>query len=272
MDVYTVLPADLEKAKEALRRCEQEWWQAGAQRVTEAEVDRAFKNVQTRRQEYKEAEARSRPSFTLRYLRLVRLFVLTGLPRFAKLELIGMAAAIICGLSLVLCGLAFSSFGLVVGFTLITTAVGSCLTCAAVVLLWPTEDKQKAFQQLQRQWTERRQQAETLRLASAKAWADFNSLRESWALCHRLDEVQKKCQTVTALLASVKYQLIHSQWRSFRGQDFEHFIHRVFEMLGYNVQLTKVSGDQGVDLVVTGKGKSLQCKPRGMQTASATMR
>jgi HJR/Mrr/RecB family endonuclease len=48
-----------------------------------------------------------------------------------------------------------------------------------------------------------------------------------------------------------------------RGVEFEHFLARVFEMLGYQVELTKVSGDQGADLVVTGKGKRIAVQAKG---------
>ncbi|MBR2337790.1 MAG: restriction endonuclease [Clostridia bacterium] len=35
-----------------------------------------------------------------------------------------------------------------------------------------------------------------------------------------------------------------------KGHDFESFIKAVYELLGYNVEQTKKSGDQGIDLII----------------------
>ena len=52
-------------------------------------------------------------------------------------------------------------------------------------------------------------------------------------------------------------------WRSLRGVDFEQFLSRAFEMLGYRVEMTKASGDQGADLIVTGKGARVAVQTKG---------
>src|SRR5262249_54090334 len=68
---------------------------------------------------------------------------------------------------------------------------------------------------------------------------------------------------VADILASVKYQLLHTNWRDMRGTPFEDFLGRVFESLGYRVQFTKASGDQGADLLLTGKGIRAAIQTKG---------
>jgi restriction system protein len=48
-----------------------------------------------------------------------------------------------------------------------------------------------------------------------------------------------------------------------RGTEFEDFLRRVFESLGYKVQMTKGSGDQGLDLILTGKGRRIGVQAKG---------
>ena len=173
-------------------------------------------------------------------------------------------AAVVCALSILLspfvfpCSLAAASV-----LAMLLTVTGSCLATAALVILWPTESKRLTFQRLQGKCKEYRQRADTLRPAVAQAWAEYNRLQESLTLCIRLDQARKKRDQLAALLASEKYQLIHSDWRSMRGTDFEHFLSRVFQTLGYQVQLTKASGDQGADLLVMGNGGKIAVQAKG---------
>ena len=60
-----------------------------------------------------------------------------------------------------------------------------------------------------------------------------------------------------------RYQLLHTDWRGLRGVPFEQFLERVFQLHGYEVQSTKASGDQGVDLIVTGKGRRIAVQAKG---------
>jgi restriction system protein len=95
------------------------------------------------------------------------------------------------------------------------------------------------------------------------AWAQHQLLLHHWDLCNRLLEARRRRDELSALLASVKYQLVHTDWRSMRGVDFEQFLSRAFEALGYQVQTTKASGDQGADLIVTGKGMRMAVQAKG---------
>lgn len=55
------------------------------------------------------------------------------------------------------------------------------------------------------------------------------------------------------LFSSIDYQrqqLLAENWKAMRGVEFENYLARVFQSLGYHVETTRTSGDQGVDLVV----------------------
>lgn len=50
--------------------------------------------------------------------------------------------------------------------------------------------------------------------------------------------------------SSERARLLNSNWRELRGVPFEEFLERVFRSLGFKVECTKTTGDQGIDLVV----------------------
>lgn len=64
-------------------------------------------------------------------------------------------------------------------------------------------------------------------------------------------------------LADSRHQLARRDWRSLRGTGFEDFLAEVFRALGYSVETTKVTGDQGVDLIITGKGERIAVQTKG---------
>ena len=72
-------------------------------------------------------------------------------------------------------------------------------------------------------------------------------------------------QRLERLLASERYQLQVTDWRALRGIALEDFLGRVFRMLGYEVRTTKASGDQGVDLIVIGKGRRIAVQVKGYE-------
>jgi HJR/Mrr/RecB family endonuclease len=265
-DIYSVTPADLAAADEELRRSEYAWRQAGAVRVSEPQVAQSRQIAQERQRTLKAAKARSRLGITLAYLHLVRLLVLTGLPRYGKTVAIAVFAtipSIFCVLPLLLLALVFPALEITFRGMVLLTVLSAGLMAGAACLLWPTEYKRQAFQNLQRQRKERLHQVETLRAAAAQAWADFKTKRQQWLLTEQLDQARQRRQEIAAVIATVKYQLIHTDWRSLRSVDFEHFLTRVFEMLGYHVDRTKATADQGADLIVTGKGRRIAVQAKG---------
>ena len=52
-----------------------------------------------------------------------------------------------------------------------------------------------------------------------------------------------------------------------RDKEFEWFLKGVFEQLGYQVEVTKASGDQGVDLIVSGGGRRIAIQVKGYANA-----
>jgi restriction system protein len=60
---------------------------------------------------------------------------------------------------------------------------------------------------------------------------------------HDIDELKKRL--------SLRNELLKIDWLALRGTCFEHFLKDVFEQLGYSVQTTRTTGDQGVDLILT---------------------
>lgn len=70
-------------------------------------------------------------------------------------------------------------------------------------------------------------------------------------------------QALVDRLNDRRYQLKHANWRAMRDTDFEDFLAAVFVELGYRVQKTPVTGDQGVDLIVEGKGRRIAVQTKG---------
>jgi HJR/Mrr/RecB family endonuclease len=57
--------------------------------------------------------------------------------------------------------------------------------------------------------------------------------------------------------------LLAENWKAMRAVEFEAFLERVFTELGYKVETTKVTGDQGVDLVVSHRDKRIAIQVKG---------
>ena len=57
--------------------------------------------------------------------------------------------------------------------------------------------------------------------------------------------------------------LFNERWKELRGIDFEKYVKRVFEHLGYETEETPVTGDQGVDLVVISAGRRMAIQIKG---------
>lgn len=91
-------------------------------------------------------------------------------------------------------------------------------------------------------------------------WARLGRIRAAEAQYQR---ARQEVLSLEQVLADRRYQLMHRDWRSLRGVDFEDFLADVFRELGYHVETTKASGDQGVDLIVTGKGRRIAVQAKG---------
>jgi hypothetical protein len=262
-DVYNVSPADLAAADVELRQCEREWRNAGSVVVQEEQVDRAMRSAQELQCQFEKAEVTSRQSVRLRYLTMVQRFDATGLPRYGMGPLIGYSSAGICAISLLLSPFIYSSAGSAIIGSLALAAVCSVLLSLMVLLFWPNQQKRHSFQWLQRNREELLERVEVLRSVLEKAWSHHEVLRRRFILSNKLRNAQQRYDNLVAIVQSAKYQLIRADWRSMRGLEFERFLSRVFEMLGYQASLTKASGDQGVDILVSGKGRRIAVQAKG---------
>ncbi len=80
---------------------------------------------------------------------------------------------------------------------------------------------------------------------------------------NRYEEAKQQYEQYLEIHQSKKNQLLVQDWRALRGVDFEQFLREVFEDLGFSVQTTKASGDQGVDLIVTINGYCVAIQSKG---------
>ena len=58
-------------------------------------------------------------------------------------------------------------------------------------------------------------------------------------------------------------ELFKQRWKEMRGEQFEGYLAEVFLALGYEVEQTGKSGDQGVDLIVRRKGRRIAVQAKG---------
>ena len=87
---------------------------------------------------------------------------------------------------------------------------------------------------------------ENNRLAISNAQEEL-AASESKLAKYRVLEEERKKKNAFEIRAS---NLWREPWRNLRGVAFERFIACVFKHLGYQIEETPVSGDQGVDLIV----------------------
>lgn len=58
-------------------------------------------------------------------------------------------------------------------------------------------------------------------------------------------------------------RLFQQRWKEMRGEQFEGYLAEVFVVLGYEVEQTGKSGDQGVDLIAHRKGRRIAIQAKG---------
>jgi hypothetical protein len=259
----TVSPADLARADECVRRCENEWRLAGGVWADDARVADALHAARKRQAELSAAQTQSRRGFVLKYLALVNLFSRSGLTRYGLGPILGYSAAAICALSIVASPYLFATLASAIRGGMALSVATTVLLAVAVLLLWPTDDKLASFQRLEQARREAAGRAEVLAPLAAKAREDYEATSRVRELCERLRNARRDRDAIAGLLKSEKYQLTRAEWRHMRGVEFEQFLQRVFELLGFRVRSTKASGDQGADLVVSGKGQNIAVQAKG---------
>ncbi len=147
---------------------------------------------------------------------------------------------------------------LVISYTLQPAAIlgglleGLLIAGASVWLLFAPKDAQLLEQvsQLDQAIPELEAEAGCLRNRVAQQDASYRRAR---AVHERLQRI----------LFGRRQRLLTTDWRSLRGIPFEQFLREVFQELGYTVELTKASGDQGVDLIVRREFKKIAIQAKG---------
>jgi hypothetical protein len=200
--------------------------------------------------------------------------------RIAYFQVIGIPMRMLglTGINCLVGGLLFATpvFGLtaLVLLTITTNLVGilavslfSYMLAVALMtaLLYPVSnvDLEQTVAELRKRLTETEFRLSNLE-STCKLWWDrhyellaVRQAKEEYEVAH------ERHQKLIQLLRSRRYQLIQTDWRSLRGIAFEDFLGDVFEELGYSVDKTKTTGDQGVDLILTGKGGRIAVQAKG---------
>ena len=162
----------------------------------------------------------------------------------------GFVNAVILGGAL---GLILSSLMGVTGHhRLLATVAGSLMGAGLGALLLTPGDG--AIESRSARWEKECVELASLMVdAQAKA-SDHQKLFEA------ADALQR---SLLAVYLSRRNQLLHCRWPEMTGVDFENFLALVFQELGYGVRTTRVTGDQGVDLIVSRNGRNVAIQAKG---------
>jgi restriction endonuclease Mrr len=108
--------------------------------------------------------------------------------------------------------------------------------------------------------------AASARLTAAHEAARKEQELEAARLRAAEEAARRQEATDAALRQTVAYKcnaLYQRPWREMRADDFEGFLAEVFATLGYDVEQTGQSGDQGVDLIVAKHGRRVAIQAKG---------
>jgi hypothetical protein len=264
--VYDMTARDVARARKTVEHWERVWATYHNRIVTDAEIREAEHGLSQASEELRRLRS---PAYAFRHLKLFLLRATSTMPAGSELLAAGW---LLTSLLLATPGVAFAALILVLlsGNSLalvIFGCMGAYLFLAsALALVLYTPSSRSLEQERDGLRAELAQRAENLTL--------FSERLEGWRKHHRSllrlreaqDEYDRACQhyeKMKRVLDSRRYRLIHTNWQSLRGVPFEDFLADVFEELGYSVETTKTSGDQGVDLVVTGKGRRIAVQAKG---------
>lgn len=127
-----------------------------------------------------------------------------------------------------------------VGQSAISSGLVSCViaSAATVVLCVPRTDR------LVEILIEASTKEDDARMALAFAKHELAGLKDE------LFKLTAQRNSLAGVIDKRRRILLQRDWRSLRGTDWEKYLAEVFIVLGADVELTKASGDHGVDLVV----------------------
>jgi hypothetical protein len=264
--VYDITARDVAKARKEVQHWENVWASHGNRIVADAEISEAKRSVSQASTEIRRLRS---PAFAVKHLKLFFLRALHAMPGGAEVLdtgwlptslLLATPVAPLAAMLLVVLGR--NSLPLVI------------LGCLTVYLLFASALAMILYIHSSRTWEQGRDGLSAELTQRATDLSVFGERLKRWhkryGLLRRVRDAQDKydraCQhheKLRRVLESRRYRLVHTNWRSLRGVPFENFLAEVFEELGYSVELTKASGDQGVDLVVTGKGRRIAVQAKG---------
>jgi restriction system protein len=124
---------------------------------------------------------------------------------------------------------------ILMGATLGLVLAGTCV----VRLFYPSDDSRETMA------ASARKEADALRLSIYKA------LEDEKTTLGRSNLAMQTYNRLRSIAESRTHRLLISDWRCLRGHPFEDFLQAIFENLGFHVDRTKLTGDQGADLILT---------------------
>lgn len=111
---------------------------------------------------------------------------------------------------------------------------------------------------------------ETTRCRQSKKMSEFRRsevVRELASVRRLYESAFARYLELKRTVESRIHRLLTCDWPSLRGIPFESFLAQVFLELGFDVELTKASGDQGADLIAEGSGRRIAIQAKGWQDA-----
>jgi hypothetical protein len=262
-----VRPSDVQAVAEEITRAWEEWQRSGGAWVGAEQVERAEQAVR----EIEDAAWEASPSRhrlewpTISYYRAVAALRRAGERLGLEWYLLAfVGAATLCGAAIILGAFVSQSFASV----LLASALFFCIGYAATAFLSlspPDGALLTRLEQLEAKRANRLRVLETSedRLRDARATLDRLSHLHRLLAAH--ERLVARHRQLRQQLLSRKNQLLLRDWRVLRGAEFEGFLAEVFETLGFSVQTTKASGDQGVDLIVVKGDNRLAIQAKGYE-------
>jgi len=163
----------------------------------------------------------------------------------------------ICGPAIVGAALFITSH-LVTNSLLTAFACGGCgvvvgtAIFSVILFCQKTESLQEAFGRINTELPRLRNRHEDLSLHYREIVARLTTLRNERHQLASSVQYQHQCE-----------RLLRENWKAMRGVEWENYLCRVFSALGFTVETTKTSGDQGVDLVVQRGQSRLAVQAKG---------
>jgi HJR/Mrr/RecB family endonuclease len=247
---YCITARQLSKAQERLE-CATQHVQQIKEEVTPAVIKAATHYVKEVAHELKQRKKTYRASW--RRYRILQLFSSLSL-QIMVLLFVGLLNVSVFSLIYRLFGISLSS---------LVTFISSALFLAAFIIVKATvqpskDDVGDALERMRKA----QEGIPSLETRHEALRGRFNRLNQNQYWVIEQAKAKKAYDSLCHIANSQSFRLLHTDWRSLRGVPFEDFIANVFEMLGFHVTKTKASGDQGIDLIVIGKGRriGIQCK------------